>query len=93
MLEEVKAYIKVTWDEEDLFIDSLIQSGKGYLDTVTGYSLDYEYMQNKDLIKDFVRYSYNNQSEYFEENFKSHIIRTQFNAVLGIGIKNEKNKI
>ena len=81
MLEELKSYLKITWIEEDLLLYNLIDEGKAYLNDITGVELDFETdITNKSLLKDYVRYSYNNQIEYFEENFASKLLRLQLNV-------------
>ena len=87
MIEELKSYLKITWDEEDLLLNTLIEEGKAYLNELAGVKLDFEnnYI-NKSLLKDYARYAYNNQIEYFEENFAKKLLRLQINAALGQGV-------
>lgn len=78
LLEEVKSYLKITWDDEDGFITSLIDRGKAKLNELAGAELDFETEgQARSLLFDYVRYAYNNASEYFEENFRAEILRLQ----------------
>lgn len=84
MINEVKNYLKIVWDEEDNLIDGIILRGKAYLDNLMDAELDYEVEgPPKSLLLDYCRYVYNNASEYFEENFAREILRLQ----LQIGIK------
>jgi len=46
LLYEVKPYIHVTWDDEDIEINSLILEAKQYLSEKVGTEIDYE----KDLV-------------------------------------------
>ena len=78
MLQEIKNYLKITWDDEDDFLTSLITRGQTKLQELAGAELDFEVEgQARSLLFDFVRYAYNNASEYFEENFREEILRLQ----------------
>lgn len=90
MLEELKSYLKITWDEEDLLLDNLINDAEEYLNELCGVELDYTDINNKSLVKDYVRYAYNNNVEWFEINFASKLLRLQLKE----GIKScEEDKI
>jgi hypothetical protein len=78
MLQAVKDYLKVTWNDEDSHIQGIIDRGQAYLNDLTGTELDYEADgQPKALLLDYCRYVYNNASEYFEENFARELLRLQ----------------
>ena len=78
MLQEIKNYLKITWDDEDATITELINRGKAKLNELVGAELDFEAEGlPRSLLFDFVRYAYNNASEYFEENFRKEILRLQ----------------
>ena len=78
MLQAVKDYLKVTWNDEDSHIQGIIDRGQAYLNDLTGAELDYETDgQPKALLLDYCRYVYNNASEYFEENFARELLRLQ----------------
>ncbi|WP_461369122.1 head-tail connector protein [Candidatus Darwinibacter acetoxidans] len=78
MLQAVKTYLKITWDDEDALLQAIIERGKAYLNDLTGSELDFDTDgQPKSLLLDYCRYVHNNASEYFEENFAREIIRLQ----------------
>ncbi|HQD86957.1 MAG TPA: head-tail connector protein [Bacillota bacterium] len=78
MLNEVKGYLKVTWDDEDEDIARLIAQGEAALEELAGAELDFQSESlARSLLFDYVRYAYNNASEYFEENFAKQILRLQ----------------
>lgn len=78
LLQEVKDYLKITWDAEDSHLQGIINRGKEYLQDLTGTELDFEGEgQPKSLLLDYCRYAYNNAVEYFEENFQRQILRLQ----------------
>lgn len=78
MLEKVKAYLRVTWDDDDEILTDLIARGKTKLEELAGAVLDFEAEGlARSLLFDYVRYVYNNASEYFEENFQREILRLQ----------------
>lgn len=84
MLDAVKDYLKITWDDEDAAIQSMIERGKAYLNDLTGAELDFDVTgPPRSLLLDYCRYVYNNASEYFEENFASELLRLQ----LQMGVK------
>ena len=86
MLEQVKRYLKITWDDEDVEIQGTIDRGQAYLDDLTGAELDYASVgQPQSLLLDYCRYAYNNATEYFEENYREQILRLQ----LQVGIAAE----
>lgn len=78
LLLEVKDYLKITWEDEDNYLQGIINRGKKYLKQLTGTELDFEVEgQPKALLLDYCRYAYNNALEYFEENFHKEILRLQ----------------
>jgi len=84
MLSAVKNYLKITWDDEDAALQTIIDRGKAYLDDLTGAELDFESDgPARSLLLDYCRYVYNNASEYFEENFATELLRLQ----LQMGVK------
>ena len=79
MLEEVKSELRITWDDEDIRLQGLIERAKAYLNDLAGAKLDFEEEGvPKDLLLARCRYVYNNAAEYFEENFHSEIVRLQY---------------
>lgn len=78
MLQAVKDYLKITWDDEDAAIQDIIDQGEAYLNELSGAELDYTQKGlARSLLFDYCRYVYNNASEYFEENFAKEILRLQ----------------
>jgi len=78
MLEAVKGYLKITWEDEDVEIGRLVAQGEAELTELCGADLDFvtEGLA-RSLLFDHVRYAYNNASEYFSENFAEKILRLQ----------------
>lgn len=75
--KEVRDQLKFGVDEDD-DLTSHIDQGKYYLNTLAGVNLDFiENLLAKSLLVNYVRYSYNNASEYFAENFREDILRLQ----------------
>lgn len=78
MLEEVKEYLKITWNDEDNHIQGIIDRGRAELNGLTGVELDFDTNEPaKSLFLDYCRYAYNKALEYFEENFQGKITRLQ----------------
>jgi len=78
LLVAIKDYLKITWIDEDASIAGLIARGRAKLQELVGAELDFDTEgQARSLLFDYVRYAYNNASEYFEENFQREILRLQ----------------
>jgi hypothetical protein len=78
MLSEVKLYLRITWDDDDVMLTSLISRGRQKLEELAGAELNFENEGlARSLLLDFVRYAYNNATEYWEENFHFDILRLQ----------------
>ena len=78
MIDKVKSYLRVTWDDDDTAITDLIARGKEKLEELAGAELDFETEGlARSLLFDYCRYAYNNASEYFEENLQHEILRLQ----------------
>lgn len=83
LLESVKEYLKIDWDDEDKRLLAIIARGKANLEGLTGTTLDFETEgQPKALLLDYCRYNYNNASEYFEENYGKEILRLIFQEAI-----------
>lgn len=79
LLEEVKDYLNITWDDEDNKTDEIIKEAKQYLSEKTGTDIDYKIDSvAKGLLKDYCRYARNYSKEYFEQNFLNEIQNLQF---------------
>jgi len=78
VIAKVKDYLKITWNDEDAAVNDLIVRGEKKLEELVGAELNFETEgQARSLLFDYVRYAYNNASEYFEENFQREILRLQ----------------
>ncbi len=85
MLQAVKDCLKITWDDEDVNLLNLVDRGKTVLNDLTGTELDFEVESPaRALLFDYVRYAYNNATEYFEENFGKEILRLQLKAGISL---------
>ena len=89
MLEEVKKYLNITWDDEDVNskLNMLIGESKIAISVLMGATVDFNQLEFKELLFNRIRYSYNNSLEYFEENFSKEILRLQ----LKVGVDNFEN--
>ena len=85
MLVAAKDYLRVTWADDDDLLNELIARGKKKLEELAGAAPDFEGEGlARSLLFDYVRYAYNNASEYFEENFSQEIMRLQI--VTGVSL-------
>ena len=78
MLQEIKDYLKITWNDEDVTIQGIIDRGQSNLNELVGAELNFLVEgQARSLLFSYCRYDYNNAVEYFEENFQREILRLQ----------------
>lgn len=80
MLEEVKSYLAITWDDDitNSNIQNSINEGKDYLQRIVGSPINFDTDKTaRALLKDYCRYVRNYSLEYFETNFRSALIRLQ----------------
>ena len=81
LLELVKEELRITWDDEDTRLISMIERAKASLNKLMGIELDYEKPgPAQDLLLARCRYDCNNALEYFEQNFAREIFRLQLQA-------------
>lgn len=77
LLTEVKNYLRITWDEEDSDISSMIDRSVAYF---VSRGIDVNFIDNKtaqQLLLDRCRYVRAYKSEEFETNFISDILNLQ----------------
>jgi hypothetical protein len=80
MLNEVKRYLAITWNDADTDanIQDSINEGSQYLSTLVGTGIDFgSDLEAKALLKDYCRYTRNYSLEYFKTNFLSELLRLQ----------------
>lgn len=83
MLEELKKYLKITYDEDDYNLQRSLRAGKDYLEFIAGTTLDFESsFINKTLLFNYCRYDYNNALEYFTDNFNKELVQLQIRSVV-----------
>ncbi len=84
MLALLKERLKITWDYEDVALQSIIAEGKAYLNSLTDVELDFDTEgEPRRLLLEYCRYVYNNAGEYFIENFERDILRLQLLSAIG----------
>jgi hypothetical protein len=75
LLETVKTYLNVNWEEGDSQLTLMIEGGVSYLSRKTGAAIDFN--EDKDaraLLCDYVRYARSNALDEFEQNYIHEII-------------------
>lgn len=80
LLEDVKNYLNITWDDErtDSALQNMINSGKMYLDSKLGEAADYESDGfPRTLLFEYVRYMRDGAADVFENNYTSMILAMQ----------------
>jgi len=91
MLEEVKKYLAITWNDEitNFQVQNSIDEGKAYLENIVGSPILFNSdLVAKSLLKDYCRYVRNYSLELFENNFKDRLISLQ----LKYAVFKEQNK-
>lgn len=84
MLQRVKSYLRITWNDEDLDLQDMVNRGQAYLNGKAGVELDFKKdYQAQQLLLDYCRYVYNHSFELFESNFFSEL----FSLSLREGVK------
>ncbi|MDF2881679.1 MAG: hypothetical protein K0R54_2236 [Clostridiaceae bacterium] len=79
LLDDFKEKLKITWNDENTGLEDSISSGKTYIQSITGTTLDFEVTgEPRTLLIEYCRYDYNNAIEYFEENFGSRLSRLAY---------------
>lgn len=82
LLNEVKSYLRITWNEEDGNISNMINRAVSYLNEKAGVTIDFDLDQlARQLLLDRCRYVYNHVPEEFEDNFLSDINSLQLRYV------------
>ncbi len=80
LLDEVKNYLDITWDdnETDLKLNGMIERGKKYLNRTAGKELDFEVEDKpKELLFDYCRYVRSNALEMFQQNYLHELLSLQ----------------
>lgn len=85
LLNDVKNYLRITWDDEDADIQKMISRSMAYFKSVTGADVDFvQDEQARQLLLDRCRYVRNYAAEEFETNFLSEIINLQISVLPSI---------
>ncbi len=83
MLDEVKDALGITGTDQDAALNKIILRGTAKIEGLAGLTLDFTVEGSpKFLLLNYCRYDYNNAPEYFEENFKSDILRMQIQSAV-----------
>jgi hypothetical protein len=84
LLIDLKARLRITWDDEDTDLGKLISRAKAYLSNLTGASFDFSKDEwPKEILLERCRYVYNNAADEFEVNFQSDLSRLILQVALG----------
>lgn len=93
LLTNLKDRLRITWDEEDEHLKSLIRRSEAYLSELTNASFDFLNEEwPKELLLERCRYVYNNATDEFETNFHSELSRLILSVAIGrVGELRESN--
>lgn len=95
LLDELKDILKITWNEEDTYLNSILDKGKAYLFGLTNASFDFsKELTPKDLLLERCRYVYNNAGDEFEKNYKNELSRLILDVAIGrVGVVNGSESV
>lgn len=80
LLEDVKNYLDITWDDEDTYnkLSGIIARGIKYIDGIAGKEMDYTNEDKpKELLLDYCRYVRSNALDQFKINYISELLTLQ----------------
>lgn len=81
LLAEVKTYLRIDHDTDDLLLLSTIKRGEARLNKIAGHELGYEESSmERSLLMDYVRYSRSYALEVYEKNFQSELLELHYSA-------------
>lgn len=85
LLEAIKAYLHVTWDDinTEINLTGMINRGMARLQTIAGVSLDFAVENDaRALLFDYVRYANSQALEVWETNFASELMALHINSLI-----------
>jgi len=83
LLAELKNRLRITWDDEDVELNQIINRAKAYFKKLTGKSFSYGPDDDEtELLYERCRYVYNNASDEFEKNFERELKRLILHVAL-----------
>lgn len=83
LLAELKNRLRITWDDEDVELNQIINRAKAYFKKLTGKSFSYGPEDDEtELLYERCRYVYNNASDEFEKNFERELKRLILHVAL-----------
>lgn len=78
MLDKLKEELRITWNDEDVSLQSLLKRGMKRINRLIGVDLNYEDEDlPQELLFNYCRYSRNNAMEFFLDNFAEDILFLQ----------------
>ncbi|HDR7981184.1 TPA: phage head-tail connector protein [Bacillus cereus] len=93
LLDDLKDLLKITWNDEDAYLNSILSRGKAYLFGLTNASFDFSKEEwPKELLLERCRYVYNNAGDEFEKNYRTELSRLILLVALGkVGVINAES--
>ena len=71
MLDELKKYLRIDWDDEDTFLTSLLDLSKDYIEKATGKTFDENNPKHKLAAYLFCSHQYENRNPVVSTNTKT----------------------
>lgn len=89
MLEDVKNYLNIRYDDTDTDdkISKMIERGKSYIANIYGGTLDFVAdKEAESLLMEYCRYAWNEELEKFEKNYQSQLIAMRLKGYANVDI-------
>lgn len=81
LLNAVKSYLNIDWDEDDTKIEGYINRGTAYLNRIAGKTLDFTVEDlPRQLLLDYCRYANSQALEVFAANFQGELIELNLDS-------------
>lgn len=73
LLNDVKDYLDITWDDSDSKMNGIIDRASAILSDYAGSTLAFDNENDKQMLLDCCRYIYNHALEDFKHNFSAEL--------------------
>jgi hypothetical protein len=90
VLEELKSRLRITWTDEDIHLNRIIELSKAYLEELAGAPLDFvNDLVINELVLERCRYVYNNAADEFQKNYADDLLRLRLKTA--VRLRSEAN--
>lgn len=84
LLQRLKNNLRITWDDDDVYLQQLLQDGQEYFVGLTNRQFDWQTEHVvTGLLLDYCRYVYNHAADDFEVNYAKPLRRLIWMSAVG----------